>query len=150
VTGGFRDRLRGTWHMTEWYNETPAGERIHPLGPDATGLITYTADDHVMVHISAPNRSPYAVNDPFGGTASEDQAAIRSTIAYCGTYTLDGNCVVHHVAHATCPNWIGSQQRRHVAFAGDNVLTLSAPGALFQGKTVTAFVHWTRAAARAA
>lgn len=142
-----RNGLVGTWQMLDWYNLAPDGEKIYPLGPDATGYISYSSDGHVFVHMMAATRHLYALDDPFGGTLEEDSAAIKSQISYAGPYTYRGDEVVHHVTHSSCPNWVGTEQRRNVRLDGD-CLELSAHGALFQGRTVTAFVTWKRVATR--
>lgn len=136
--------LLGTWSLLDWYNETDTGQRLHPLGPNATGYISYSQDGFVFVHMMAPERALFAVNDPFGGTAEEDSAAFKSQITYAGRYEYHGDHVIHHVTQASCPNWIGTDQVRHVAFF-DQCLRLSAAGATFQGQTVIACVEWQRA-----
>lgn len=140
-----RNRLVGTWNMVDWHNVDQDGNKFYPLGSDATGYISYSDDGHVFVHIMAAERQLYVVNDPFGGTPEEDAAAIKSQISYAGPYTYRDDEVIHHVTHSSCPNWVGTEQRRNVRFDGD-CLELSAPGALFQGRSVTAFVTWKRAA----
>ncbi|GGE56218.1 lipocalin-like domain-containing protein [Actibacterium pelagium] len=137
--------LTGTWALVAWYNERPDGKRLYPLGEYATGYISYSPDGFVFVHLSAAKRTPYAVNDPFGGTADEDAAAIKSQITYAGPFEYFGDHVIHRVTHSSCPNWVGTEQRRNVEFRGDG-LRLSASGALFQGEQVTAIVDWQRAA----
>jgi hypothetical protein len=138
------DSLIGTWALVAWYNEEADGTRHYPLGPDATGYISYTADGFVFVQMSAAGRAPYAVNDPFGGSLEEDSAAIKSQITYSGTYEITGDQVVHRVTQASCPNWVGSAQVRNVEFIGDR-RRLRAEGAVFQGRQVTAYVDWKRA-----
>ncbi|MEP3279952.1 MAG: lipocalin-like domain-containing protein [Stappiaceae bacterium] len=136
--------LVGTWQMLDWFNVDETGQKHYPLGEDATGYISYSVDGFVFVHLMAKDRALYALNDPFGGTAEEDSAAIKSQITYAGPYTYKGGEVVHHVTHSSCPNWVGSKQVRQIRFEGDQ-LELSAGGALFQGKAVTAYVIWKRA-----
>ncbi|MDP5216409.1 lipocalin-like domain-containing protein [Ruegeria sp. 2205SS24-7] len=136
--------LIGTWELVAWYNETHGGERIYPLGERATGYISYSNDGFVFVHLSAADRALYVLNDPFGGTADEDAAAIKSQITYAGPFEFFGDHVIHRVTHSSCPNWVGTEQRRMVEFKGEG-LRLSAAGALFQGEEVTAIVDWQRA-----
>ena len=137
--------LVGTWQLICWYNATDDGEKFYPLGEAATGYISYSHDGFVFVHLMAAKRALYAVNDPFGGTPEEDTAAIKSQISYAGRYDYRGDSVTHNVTHASCPNWVGTQQLRNIRFDGDR-LELSAPGARFQGREVTAYVLWERAA----
>lgn len=136
--------LIGTWALVAWYNQTSDGRKLYPLGQDATGYISYTADGFVFVQMAAAKRTPYALNDPFGGTPDEDSAAIKSQITYSGTFERVRDRVIHHVTHASCPNWVGSKQIRNIEFVADG-LRLSAAGAVFQGQTVTAYVDWKRA-----
>ncbi len=135
--------LCGTWSLIAWFNESADGQRHYPLGPNATGYIHYAHNWHVFVQLAASDRVPYEIADPFGGTEAEDSAAIKSQIAYSGRYEDKGDHVLHHVTHATCPNWVGTVQHREIVWRGDD-LRLSAPGALFQGQQVTAYVDWTR------
>ncbi|MEP0518821.1 MAG: lipocalin-like domain-containing protein [Hyphomicrobiales bacterium] len=139
--------ILGTWRLLSWYNELSDGSRTYPLGEEAKGFISYSPDGYVFVQMMAAGRKLYRINDPFGGSLEEDAAAIKSQISYSGSYFERDNQVVHIVEAATCPNWVGTQQIRNVAFSGSNLL-LSAEGAKFQGQTVTAFVLWEKASAK--
>lgn len=143
-TGVAGNPLIGTWQMLDWYNVEENGQKHFPLGEQATGYISYSKDGFVFVHLMAADRQLYELNDPFGGTEREDAAAIKSQISYAGPYTFKDGEVVHHVTHSSCPNWVGSDQFRKVEFEGDRLI-LSAAGAVFQGKVVTAYVIWKRA-----
>ena len=134
----------GTWRLIRWSNVSDNGETTYPLGKEATGYISYSSDGFVFVHVMAANRPLYAVNDPFGGTLDEDAAAVKSHISYAGSYEHRGNVVTHNVTHASCPNWVGTEQVRTVHFEGGR-LELSATGARFQGRTVIVYVLWERA-----
>jgi len=136
--------ILGTWRLLSWYNENESGERHYPLTEAAAGYISYTLDGFVFVHISAPARQSYRVNDPFGGSLEEDSAAMKSQITYAGTYEFFGDRVEHHVDHASCPNWAGTTQVRQAAFI-DKHLWLSAPDTFLDGKKVTACLEWARA-----
>ncbi len=136
--------LIGTWQLVHWYNVSDKGETTYPLGREATGYISYSSDGFVFVHLTAANRPLYAVNDPFGGTVEEDSAAVKSQISYAGPYEYRGDVVIHKVTHATCPNWVGTEQVRQIRFDGER-LELSATGATFQGHLGTAYVLWERA-----
>ena len=142
---GQKNPLLGTWRMLEWYNLDASGQKHYPLGEDATGYISYSSDGFVFVHLMAANRQLYDQNDPFGGSLAEDSAALKSQITYAGPYSYKGDEVFHHVTHSSCPNWVGTDQIRKIAFDDDR-LELSAGWAVFQGKSVSAHVIWERAA----
>jgi len=115
--------LVGHWAL-EVYELRPVneGESPYPLGPDATGRITYTEDGYVSVFLQAARRPPTP-----GRTADVElkTAAYDTFIAYGGTYELRGDTVVHHVEFSSVPVWTGSDQERHVEFDdGHLVLTL--------------------------
>ncbi len=137
--------LVGTWRLIRWYNVSDDGRKTYPLGKEAAGYIGYSSDGFVFVHVMAANRRPYAVNDPFGGTLDEDAAAVKSHISYAGSYEYRGDVVTHSVTHASCPNWVGTEQVRTVRFDGGR-LELSATDARLQGRLVNAYVLWERAA----
>jgi lipocalin-like protein len=137
--------LIGTWRLVSWHNQFENGEKSYPLGENASGYISYSPDGFVFVHLIAAGRANYGANDPFGGTLKEDSAAMKSQISYAGPYEYKTDHVLHKVAAASCPNWVGSEQRREIRFVGPR-LELSAAGAKMQGRTVKAIVLWERAA----
>jgi len=139
--------LIGTWSLVAWYNQTSDGQKVYPLGRDASGYISYTSDGFVFVQVAAGERARYAVNDLFQGTSAEDSAAMKSHISYAGTFAFEGDKVIHRVTQASFPNWIGSEQIRQVELKGDG-LRLSAAGVVIQGQVVTSYVDWTRATAQ--
>ncbi|MEO1191351.1 MAG: lipocalin-like domain-containing protein [Pseudomonadota bacterium] len=138
--------LLGTWSLVTWYNQTADGQKTYPLGRDAGGYISYTADGFVFVQVAASHRALYAVNNPLEGTTAEDSAAMKSLISYAGTYTVSGNHVIHRVTEASFPNWVGTEQVRTFDITGDR-LRLSASGVVFQGQEVSSTVDWIRAQA---
>jgi hypothetical protein len=47
-----------------------------------------------------------------------DRARAYSTyLSYCGTYTVEGTTVTHHVKGGLIPSWTGSEQPRPFTFA---------------------------------
>ena len=136
-------RIIGTWDLLSWYNELSDRSKTYPMGDSATGKICYTDGGFVYVHISAENRDHFVINDPFNATDSENTAAAKSHISYCGTFEQRGTEILHFVEIASIPNWVGTVQRRNYEFLGDD-LVLSAEGAKFAGHNVTACLHWRR------
>lgn len=139
-----RDPLTGTWSLVDWYNETQTGQRLYPLGPAASGYISYSPDGFVFVHIMSAGRDVFITDDPFGGTEAENSDAFKTHITYAGPYEYHGDHVIHRVVQASFPNWIGTEQVRQVRFR-DGQLQLSAENVQFQGQPVTAVVTWQRA-----
>jgi len=98
------EAILGPWELTAW--EMRLGEAlVRPLGDRPEGILYYAADGWMAVQISAPGRPTIASPDPLGGTERERAAAYASSLAYCGTYELRGDHVLHRVRLSTFPNW---------------------------------------------
>ena len=138
------DSLVGTYDLVSWENRHESGEITYPLGPDAKGVISYSPDGFVFVHIMANNRNNHTVGDLFGGEVSEIQASATTHISYFGTYEIEGSEVIHRVSVSSFPNWVSSEQRRNWEFRDDHLL-LSAQGLEVGNEKVGAYLIWRRA-----
>jgi lipocalin-like protein len=141
--------LVGTWQLviSEWRAED--GQVITAMGREApaVGCIIYTEDGHMAFQSMAANRPNFAAGDIGGGTPEEKIAAFGTFAAYCGTYDLQDDTVVHHVKASLFPNWVGADQVRTFTLSGDE-LELSTPPVLFEGKMRTAHVVFRHARPR--
>lgn len=120
--------LEGTWHLAGWEIET-GGVVTHPFGPDATGLIHYTADGGMSACIARAGRPRWSTGNPRKAPDAERLAAFESYFHYAGTWRIEdregGPVVIHSVTHSLNPDFVGTEQVRHVDLHGDR-LTLSA------------------------
>lgn len=133
--------LAGTYRLISWENRHESGEISYPLGPDAQGMINYSRDGCMFVHIMAANRKAYSSGDLFAGETSEIVAGATSHISYCGTYALDEHDVIHKVNISSFPNWVSTEQRRRFEFKDGNLL-LGAQGLRSGTETVAAYLIW--------
>ncbi len=138
----------GTWRLISWENRDAGGQLGYPLGPDALGYITYTADGYIFAQIMAAERATLATQNPFGGADAEAAAAARSHMSYCGKYEVrtggENDEVVHRVAISDFPNWVGGEQLRFYKFEDDKLI-LSAPPFQTKKGEITTFLIWERA-----
>ena len=138
----------GTWRLISWENRDAGGQLGYPLGPDALGYITYTADGYIFAQIMAVERATLATQNPFGGVDAEAAAAARSHMSYCGRYEVrtggENDEVVHRVAISDFPNWVGGEQLRFYKFEGEKLI-LSAPPFQTKKGEITTFLIWERA-----
>lgn len=144
-------RLLGTWHLVRWEIGYSDGRPTsHPFGPDATGLIQYTADGGMSAAISRRNRPRLSGESTRHVPEAERLAAFESYFSYAGhfhTRMTDGRLqVVHQVLQSLNPNFVGSEQVRNVDFGADGGLTLSADDRLPGQAGVTRHhrLHWQR------
>ena len=138
------NQLTGTYDLVSWENRHESGEVTYPLGSDAKGVISYSPDGFVFVHIMASNRKQHSVGDLFGGSESEIRDSATTHISYCGRYEIEGDEVIHHVTVSSFPNWVPSEQRRDWEFK-DGRLLLSAQGLQVGNEKVAAYLIWQRA-----
>ena len=137
------DSVVGTWRLKRWETRAANGQVAHPLGPDALGYLIYTPGGHVAISIMRAGRAPFAGDDLIGGTPEERAAAAAGYVAYGGRYEVRDGAVIHHVELSLFPNWVGTEQVRFAAVAGDE-LTITTRPLRIGGETVNRLV-WERA-----
>jgi hypothetical protein len=133
----------GTWRLVSWEIEQPDGTLGHPYGRHPIGFLMYTADGYMSAHIMDPDRRQSDPRHPLetapAQTLSEaDRARAYSTcVAYCGTWRVEGETLIHQVLTALIPSWTGSDQVRHfrleagrliIASGGQRLVWERAPG----------------------
>jgi hypothetical protein len=112
----------GTWKLISWEATQPDGTIQYPYGKDVVGYLIYTADGYVSVEIMGSDRQQSDPNFPLEFASDQtlpdpDRARAYSTyLSYCGTYTVEGNRVTHHLKVGLIPSWTGSEQVRHFKF----------------------------------
>jgi hypothetical protein len=139
--------LVGTWRLVSYEVRDEDGGITRPFGRDAVGYLTYTADGYMAGQLGRADRAHVSVGDWEAAPEAEVAAAARDYFAYCGTYEVRGDTVVHRVGLSLMPNWIGGEQVRVVALDGDR-LTLSASFLSIGGRQQTASLVWHRAQTR--
>jgi len=133
----------GTWRLRSLQHNTEDGQIRYPFGEDAQGYIMYSPDGYMAVAIMNPHRPRYASEDIRGGTTSEKEAAADSYVSYCGKYKVQGDRVIHHVEVSFFPNFVGQSIVRYFKLQG-NLLTLTTPPFLFEGRQETGKLVWER------
>jgi hypothetical protein len=134
----------GSWKLKAAKTVRANGEIVFPYGKNPIGLLIYDALGNMSGHVSRRGRDAYKMDDLRKGTVQEMSAAIKSYLAYFGTYTVNkkGGYVTHRVTGSLFPNWIGSRQKRFYKLTRDT-LELSAPFTL-DGQIHTALLIWKR------
>jgi len=137
------DAIVGTWRLVSWENRDADGQVTHPMGSDPIGYLFYSRDGHFSVTISRTGRRPFPADDLLGGALEDKARAVEGFVSYAGSYTYDGDRVVHHVELSLFPNWVGSDQERTVELVGSR-LTLSAAPLPLAGKHQVPRLVWQR------
>lgn len=139
-----KQRLIGSWELISFVASAD-DQRSHPYGLHPSGLLVYTADDWITVHVMGQERPHIASGDMQRASEAELRAAFNQYAAYYGRYEVDEaqQMVHHHIKGSLFPNWVGQVQRRRYVIDGDR-LELSAPPLLLDGRTVSAVFTWRR------
>lgn len=145
--------LLGTWHLARWEIAYSDGRTpTLPFGRDAQGLIVYSHDGTMNACIARAGRRPLSSESVRSAPEAERLAAFESFFQYAGPYRYredtalpTGAQVVHQVTMSLNPNFVGTEQVRHVEFAPDGTLTLSASDTV-PGSTVARHhrLQWRR------
>jgi len=139
-----KKKVLGTWRLLSWSNKDPQGNLSYPYGKDALGYIVYNPDGYMCATLSKKDRPNFPSGDILGGTLQEQAQAVQTYIAYCGTYTVTGTTVTHHVKVSLFPNYIGTDQVRMYKFENGKLVLSHAPE-MMDGKLQTPAIVWERA-----
>lgn len=135
------DQLIGTYKLVCWENRDLSGEVTSPFGSDAQGVISYSADGHVFVHLMANGRKLHKSAEVLGGDPEEIKNSAITHLSYFGTFEVEANEVVHSIEIASFPNWVETEQRREIEFIDDH-LCLTAHGVQVGDQKVSAHLVW--------
>ena len=139
------ERLVGGWRLVGWDIVSGDGRTSHPFGDAPEGMIVYTADGAMSALIAEAGRAPLSAPSMKSAPEAERAAAFSSFFAYGGTFVVEGDTVVHRVTVALNPAFVGTEQRRSMAFDGAGGLTLSASEPDGKGGTRRHAIRWRRA-----
>ena len=118
----------GTWKLIAWEVTLPDGTLQYPYGQDAVGYLIHTADGYMSAQLMDTDRQQSDPHVPLEPAAAQslsepDRARAYSTyLAYCGTYRVEGNTLIHHVIAGLIPSWTDTDQRRPFQFVQDRLI----------------------------
>ena len=98
--------------------------------PAIVGIAFFDADGRYIITVMRSDRARYASNALWQGTPDENKETADGTITYFGTYSITeaDSSIAIHVEGSSFPNWNGTDQKRFVAIAGDQLpLTVRPP-----------------------
>jgi hypothetical protein len=117
--------LIGTWKLKSYVREIlGTAERYDLFGEHPGGYLGYAADGRMYAIVVTRERGVPSDQLP---TDEEAVRLYRSMGAYAGTYTVEGDKVVHHVDTSWNGTWTGTDQVRFFTLDGDTLTIKSAP-----------------------
>jgi len=114
-------QLLGTWKLKSWVREVAGtGERYNQAGERPDGYLSYSADGRMYALIIWGNRIKPRAAVP----TDEERVRLHQTMfAYAGTYTVEGDKVIHHVDASWDQTLTGTDIVRFFKLDG-NILTI--------------------------
>lgn len=134
-----KKQLIGNWILVS--NTTTAPD-ARAFGPN-DGYATFNADGRFSISLLRSDLPKFASNNRDMGTADENKAVVQGSIAYFGTYSLNGadGTLTLHIERSSFPNWDGTDQQRLIASLTATELKYTNPAASTGG---TAELGWKR------
>ena len=113
-----------TWVLESFQSQGRNGEIVYPLGKEAKGLITFTSQNRISVHIMAVEEQSGSKGNFL--TDAEEKMAEVGYHAYAGKYQIDetAETLTTHVAVSLLSSYVGTNQIRSVKLT-DGKLYLS-------------------------
>jgi hypothetical protein len=138
-----KNQLLGTWKLQSLaYEVIATGARSTPFGEHPNGYLSYSPDGRMYLILVMEDRSKPRDLVP---TDEEKVQLEGSMVAYAGTYTADGEKVVHHVDISWNESWTGTDQVRFYKVDGDTLTITTAPGrSPFTGEERRAVLVWKK------
>jgi len=113
--------LVGTWQLVSNVVTTADGKKSDQFGPNPHGIIYFESNGHYVLSIMRDGLPKFAGKGRMKGTPEEYKAIVQGSISHFGTYEVEGDKIVFHVAYATFPNWDGSTSKRPFKISGDEL-----------------------------
>jgi hypothetical protein len=120
--------LVGAWTLISSDTVRPDGSKIPTFGDNPKGIIIFTSEGRFIYLLSRGDLPKFTSNNRNTGTPEENKAVVQGSIATFGTYSVAGTDLLIKVENSTFPNWIGADQKRTIAIAGDELKWTNAAG----------------------
>ncbi len=122
--GAAQKQIVGVWRLVSAVNTGTDGiPKVGSFGPNPSGRIIFTASGHYATVNTHPDLPKFASGNRMQGTPEEYRAVVHGSNSTFGTYSVsaDGKVLVLKIEGGTWPHWNGTEQRRDLTLAGDDM-----------------------------
>ena len=130
-----RDDLIGSWELKSWQGVKTGVPTGYPMGEDAKGQIIYSPEGRM---------SGFLMRNDFKDAPHGANPDPNTSLAYGGTFRLEGDQVIHDVIYSTIAHWIGNPLIRTVVRHGEDILLKTKPETTQSGNVYEHQLRWTR------
>jgi hypothetical protein len=133
-TKALKDQLVGTWVLSS----------AEPYGTNPKGSYMFDSNGRFSAILMRNDLPKYTSNSRTQATPAEYKGTVDGSIAYFGTYSVNGTDLDLRIEGSTFPNWTGTVQKRtNVSVAGDELkYNVPAPS---DARPITTPTVWKRA-----
>jgi lipocalin-like protein len=120
------EKMVGTWTMVSNISTSADGKKSDTFGPNARGLLIFT--NYGRYSWNTVSKLPkFASNNQNTGTADENKAAVRGSVAHFGTYLVNDvdKSFTVTVEGSAYPNSSGTSLKQMVAVWADEMTITS-------------------------
>jgi hypothetical protein len=114
--------LIGTWQHVSNINTAADGKKTDTFGPNPKGIAIFSADGHFVIFNLRNDLPKIGANNRAEGTADENTAIVRGSLALYGTYSVANKVINLKIDQSTYPNWSGTNATRDIlTYDGDEL-----------------------------
>ena len=110
--------ILGTWKLVS-ATQIENSQAKEYLGSRPLGQVIFGADGQFSNILLRSDLPKFQANNRGAGTADENAAVVKGSVALFGTYSLNGDTLKMHIEGSTFPNWVNTDQMRIVHLSGD-------------------------------
>jgi hypothetical protein len=140
--------LIGTWRLVEWTFTVDDSRPTRPWGGDPGGLLMYTEDGRMSATLMSHGRPAAPTRTLSAAPVDIRASAAAGYLSYAGSYSMDGDDVLHHIELSLMPNWVGTTERRLVEWApsenGLHLILSTPPTRTDGGRMAVNRLRWER------
>ena len=115
--------LTGFYKLVSIDNTRPDGRVVAQYGLNPKGSLALGANGRYVLFIRRSELPTFATDNVREGTAQENRAIVRGSIAHTGTYEVDAKeqSITFHIEASTFPNQDGATQKRQFTLESDDL-----------------------------
>jgi lipocalin-like protein len=138
------DSIVGTWRLVSWTEEETESKTVHKIfGDNPSGLVTFTADDRMMlILIDASHKPP---TPPNKATDTEAAQLYQTMLAYAGRYKTENDKLMIYPEIDARRTFTGMELVRSFEVNGDRLQYKTMPNVSpIIGKQAVGSLVWDR------
>ncbi len=113
--------LVGTWTLVNVW-AVQGDKKSEQFGANPKGQVVFDTLGRFTMVVTRADLPKYAAGSRAKGTPDEHKATVTGSVAYFGTYKVEGSDIIYLIEGSTYPNWVGETQKRGFKLDGDTLI----------------------------